>query len=58
MPLDFASQIVEFVEKNLYKIGMLFPLKLKLILREIALFYTNFATNSAMKFQAYRKSNR
>ena len=25
---------------------MLFPLKLKLILREIALFYTNFSTNS------------
>ena len=32
--------------KKLYKIVMLFPLKLKLILREIALFYTNFSTNS------------
>ena len=40
MTLDFASQIKEFVKKNLYKI-MLFPLKITLLLREIALFRTN-----------------
>ena len=53
MPLDFASQFLEFVGKKLYKI-MLFPLKLKLILREIALFYTNLATNSRVCEAKYR----
>ena len=33
---------------------MLFPLKLKLILRKIALFYTNFTTNSRICEAKYR----
>ena len=33
---------------------MLFPLKLKLILREIALFYTNFTTKSKICEAKYR----